>query len=275
MSPNSTYPSYANIHAHFYNAGTATWGAVSDLTTQNSYTQTLLDLVCDAADGFHLLAVGRNSESYEQFYYFNRTSGTGGSWGSVEYINSSTLRASSNFGAIMYDSSNNPIVSFLNNASATSSKTTVARKSGGSWTIYDSSYTDQPYQAAIDSSDNVFVSCGTKTIKCDSSNSWTTANCSSMGMQITIDTSNYTYWGGYYAVSQSIYCLKSNAANSFAFTSGKIQTISFRALMPTSNETRYNLKAQRCWFWNKTRLAQPVALCLDNNSMFHLVNLTG
>lgn len=85
------------------------------------------------------------STSYSQLMYVERSAGSDGTWGTPEILGDTPLRAATvtSSGAIQlfYTSTNEPIIAFLNNASATSSKAAIAKKVSGTWTVYDSTRT--------------------------------------------------------------------------------------------------------------------------------------
>lgn len=103
------------------------------------------------------------STSYSQLMYVERSAGTAGTWGTPEILGSTPVRAATvtATGAVQlfYTSGNEPIIAFLNNQSATSSKVSVAKKVSGAWTIYASTNT-AIYNAAMGQNDNISIATG-------------------------------------------------------------------------------------------------------------------
>ena len=150
----------------FFNASNsyaATYSvSISQNTTYDIETTFSLQVSADNRFGVAFFQKHSGSTSYSQLMYVERSAGVNGTWGSVEILGSTPLRAATTTSAavpqLFFASTNEPIIIFMNNASATSSKTAIAKKVSGTWTIYSSSATELSNSVLYSNNDLIFNS---------------------------------------------------------------------------------------------------------------------
>jgi hypothetical protein len=153
-----------NIFSVFFNASssyaTTLTTNIANNATYAPETTISLQVSADNRFGVAFFQKHSGSTSYSQLMYVERSAGINGTWGTPEIIGSTPVRAATadatNSIQLFYTSTNEPIIAFKNNQSVTSSKMTFAKKVSGTWTVYDSSYTNI-YSSIIDSSNNIYI----------------------------------------------------------------------------------------------------------------------
>lgn len=154
-----------NIRSIFFDAtnsySTTVTANISQNTSNAIETTVSLNVSADNRFGVAFFQKHSGSTSFSQLMYVERSAGSAGTWGTPEILGATPLRATAvtSTGAIQlfYTSANEPIIAFLNNASATSSKVAIAKKVSGTWTIYDSGVLLVEH-TAMDSDNNIYLS---------------------------------------------------------------------------------------------------------------------
>jgi len=152
------------LYSFFFNASNNYAPTVTfNICDNQSYIpETTISLNVSSDNRFGVAFFQKHSASttYSQLMYVERSAGTTGTWGTPEIIGSTPVRAatvtSTAAPQLFYTSTNDPIIAFLNNQSATSSKVAIAKKVSGTWTVYDSTSTNI-LNSIIDSNNNIYI----------------------------------------------------------------------------------------------------------------------
>ena len=216
--------SNSRIVARFHDASNSY--SYTDATVRQNLTYVLephysLNVSSDGKFGIAYWSKHASSTSFSQLMYAERSAGLSGTWGTTEIIGATPLRANTGGETseirLFFTSDNNPIIAFMDNACATSSKAAIAKKLSGNWNIYNHTTTGL-HTSAIDSNNDVFFAQASTVRKFTySSNAFSDTSISGTNNYITIDNSDNIYLlrgraaGGAPDSSQKYY-IKNNTA---------------------------------------------------------------
>lgn len=183
------------VTCYFYNANNQTVTLTDIQVSIATTTFAMLDSIAIKPDGtVGVAGFAWEPGNYDKLFYIERSPGVDGVWSAKESIGANGLRAivATSCIHLFYGSDGEPRIVFLNNASATSSKISVAKKQSGTWTVYESTLTTA-YQATIAANNDLWIGNANTypTIFNDSNNSFEMGlNCGLTAMSVASTTNN-------------------------------------------------------------------------------------